>query len=243
MPDLSHIAAIAFDLDGTLVDSAPDISHALNTALGSAGLRSFDLCTARAWIGDGPDVLIARALSEQGIATASAELKSRLRRDFDVATLAAPLKYGTVYGGIAELIAGLRHVLPMVVITNKPTALARAVLEAAQLLRFMAGVHGADTAALRKPDPAMLLAAAARWGLPASCVLMVGDGPADVQAADAAGCPCALVAWGYGSDSVPAHLNPWRVETPKQLLHSLITQTPCRQRTFNDRGAHDAHRR
>lgn len=243
MHDLSHIDAIAFDLDGTLVDSAPDIGYALNTALTSAGLRGFDLCAVRAWIGDGPDVLIARALSEQGIATASPELKSRLRGDFDVATLAAPLKYGTVYGGIAELIAGLRGVVPMAVIPNKPTALARAVLEAAQLLRFMAGVHGADTAALRKPDPAMLLAAAARWSLPASRVLMVGDGPADVQAADAAGCPCALVAWGYGSDAIPAHLNPWRVETPQQLLHSLITQRPHRPRTCDDRGAHHAHRR
>ncbi len=242
MDDLSHIDAIAFDLDGTLVDSAPDIGHALNTALASAGLRSFDICSVRTWIGDGPDVLIARALSEQGLATASPELKSALRRDFDVATLAAPLKYGAVYGGIAELIAGLRGVLPMAVITNKPTALARVVLEAADLLRFMAGVHGADTAALRKPDPAMLLAAAARWGLPASRVLMVGDGPADVQAAEAAGCPCALVAWGYGSDAIPAHLSPWRVETPKQLL-SLITQAPHRQRTFIDRGPHHAYRR
>ena len=239
MDDLRHIDAIAFDLDGTLVDSAPDISHALNTALANARLQSCDLAAVRSWVGDGPDVLIARALSEQGIADANADLRARLRRDFDLATLAAPLKYGAVYSGIAELVAGLRGVLPMAVITNKPTALARAVLEAAQLLRSMAAVHGADTAALRKPDPAMLLAAIARWNLPPARVLMVGDGLVDVRAADAAGCPCALVAWGYGPRSLPAHLNPWRIETPGQLLQSLMMHAPHGRRSFSDQAAHD----
>ncbi len=221
-PGPHAIAAVAFDLDGTLVDSAPDISHALNSSLAQEGLRRFDLATVRAWIGDGPDLLIQRALTEQGVALDDNALRVRLRRAFDVATLAAPLVDGRVYRGIIDLITGLHRVLPMVVITNKPTPLARAVLDAADILPFLAGVHGADSAAQRKPGPAMLLAAAASLGLAPARVLMVGDGPADLLAARAAGCPAALVAWGYGHDAVPAGLDPRHIDTPQQLLAELL---------------------
>ena len=214
-------AALAFDLDGTLVDSAADIRHALNTALVNAGLRPFDLETVRAWIGDGPDALIRRALAQQGIATADDALRVHLRRAFDVATLAAPLAAGSVYHGIAELIAALHRRLPMVVVTNKPTPLARAVLDAAQLLPFVAAVHGADSSALRKPAPAMLLAAAEGLGVAPADMLMVGDSAADMQAAFAAGCQSLLAGWGYGCEALPVWLTPRRIATPAALLDTL----------------------
>ena len=193
--DLRDIDAIAFDLDGTLVDSAPDIRVALNAALEEAGLERFDLDTVRAWIGDGPDALILQALRRQDLGGSEA-LRIRLRKAFDAATLAAPLKHGGVFEGIAELVEGLRRALPMVVVTNKPTPLARAVLDAAGLLQPMAGVFGADAAAQRKPAPFLL-------------------------AAQAAGSPAALVAWGYGGHAAldaAAEAPAWRVATPQQLL-------------------------
>ncbi|MDR6536493.1 HAD-IA family hydrolase [Variovorax soli] len=222
MKDLRGIEAIAFDLDGTLVDSAPDIRHALNAALEDAGLEHFDLDTVRAWIGDGPDALIAQALCRHGI-DAGDDARARLRQAFDAHTLAAPLRSGRVFDGIAELFAGLRRRLPMVVVTNKPTPLARAVLDAAGLLPFLAGVHGADTVAQRKPSPSLLRAAADRLGVASARLLMVGDALPDLLAAEAAGCPAALVAWGYGGHAAAnAMPRAWRLATPQQLLLSAI---------------------
>jgi phosphoglycolate phosphatase len=227
--DLRGIDAIAFDLDGTLVDSAPDIREALNTALRHEGLARFDLDTVRAWIGDGPDALILQALRRQGVAGDEA-LRLRLRHAFDAATLEAPLRSGGVFEGIAELVAGLRRTLPMVVVTNKPTPLARAVLDAAGLLPAMARVYGADTAALRKPAPLLLQAAARQLGVAPARLLMVGDGPADLLAAHAAGCPAALVAWGYGGHAAAAGAAPaWRVATPQQLLLAVRDSRPVRR--------------
>jgi len=217
-----HIQAIAFDLDGTLVDSAPDINLAINAALRAEGLRSFDLATVRSWIGDGPDPLIERALAAQGLdGREDSALHGRLRRGFDQATLAAPLADGTVFPGIMDLIVGLHRWLPMVVVTNKPTTLARAVLDAAGILPFVSGVFGADSAAWRKPSAHLLLAAARSLSLAPEHMLMVGDGPADLLAAEAADCPSALVAWGYGADAVPPHLRPRRIDSPLALLSHL----------------------
>ena len=226
--DLRGIRAVAFDLDGTLVDSAPDIQHALNAALKKAGLERFDLDTVRGWIGDGPDMLIARALAAQGLADADDELRARLRRWFDVDTLAAPLSAGAVYPGILDLVSGLHRVLPMVVVTNKPTPLARAVLDAAGVLPFVDAVFGADSAALRKPAPGLLLAAAQRLGVAPDRLLMVGDSAPDMQSAHAAGCRAVLVPWGYGQHTLPTWLDPLRVAGPEELLQALLcTRSPA----------------
>lgn len=216
---LARVRGVAFDLDGTLVDSAPDIQHALNTALTQAGLPQFDLAQVRAWIGDGPDALIARALEQLGLREAEPALRAELRRGFDVATLAAPLAHGSVYPGIQALVLALRGTLPMVVVTNKPTPLARAVLDAAGLLPFMHAVHGGDVPAQRKPAPDLLLAAAQAVTVEAHDLLMVGDSALDLRAAAAARCPAVLAGWGYGSHGVGAE---WRVETPDALREALL---------------------
>lgn len=228
LAELRAVRAVAFDLDGTLVDSAADIGHALNTALAGAGLRRFDLPTIRTWIGDGPDALIARALAAQGFSADDAALRQSLRAGFDAATLAAPLAHGRVFPGIAALLRELNERrYPLAVVTNKPTPLARAVVDAAGLLPWFSQVQGADSAAQRKPSPAMLQATAAQLGVATSHLLMVGDAPPDILAAAAAGCPAALVSWGYGAHAVPAGLDPWRVEHPDQIGERLRSQPPA----------------
>ena len=223
MADLRLISAVAFDLDGTLIDSAPDIGHALNTTLAAAGLRRFDLATVRRWIGDGPDALIARALEAQGMPADGVALRQTLRAGFDAATLAAPLAHGHVYPGIPDLLRQLsKHRYPLAVVTNKPTHLARAVVEAAGLMPWLSHVQGADATAQRKPSPLMLQTTATHFGVAPATLLMVGDAPPDMLAAWAAGCPAALVSWGYGAHAVPARLIPWLVDHPEQISTCLI---------------------
>lgn len=220
--DCTPIRAIAFDLDGTLIDSAPDIGHALNTALAATQLQCFALDQVRAWIGDGPDALIARALAAQGLPEAEPMLRQTLRAGFDAATLAEPLSHGHVFPGIAELLRTLHErSYPLVVVTNKPTALARAVIDAAGLQPWLVHAQGADEPAQRKPAPLMLHSAASRLGVAPAALLMVGDAPPDMLAAEAAGCPAALVGWGYGAHAIPGHLQPWRVAQPQQLDAAL----------------------
>jgi phosphoglycolate phosphatase len=216
------IQAIAFDLDGTLVDSAAGVALALNAALMNAGLAGFDRATVRGWIGDGPDALIQRALRASVLDDVNpATLAWRLRRDFDEVTLLDPAAQGAPFPDMPELLRALAEVYPLVVVTNKPTPLARAVLEAAGLLPYLAAVHGADTPAQRKPSPLLITQAAQRLDLPAAGLLMVGDGPADLHAARAAGCHAAWVSWGYGEPPAVLPDDIWRLDAPRELIARL----------------------
>ena len=221
------IQAIAFDLDGTLVDSAAGIALALNAALMNAGLAAFDAAAVRSWIGDGPDALVQRALRASVLDGVNpATLAWRLRRDFDEATLQDPAARGSPYPGIATLLRALADVYALVVVTNKPTPLARAVLEGAGLLAYFAAVHGADTPAQRKPSPLLIEQAAQHLGLPTAELLMVGDGPADLRAARAAGSRAAWASWGYGEP--PTHGDVWHLDAPRDLIEMMARLQPAR---------------
>ncbi len=143
------IGGIAFDLDGTLIDSAPDIAFALNQALTQAGLTGFDVARVRAWVGDGPDVLIDRALKALGCAGADDTLRAELRRGFDAATLAAPLHHGRVCDGVAALIEQLRNVVPMVVVR---TILQREPIHVGRRSEWKVTVMGKGNAVIRVVD-------------------------------------------------------------------------------------------
>ncbi|OYY63672.1 MAG: hypothetical protein B7Y51_05660 [Burkholderiales bacterium 28-67-8] len=220
-PELGHIDAVVFDLDGTLIDSAGDIAHALNATLGSIGLQPFELATVQGWIGNGPNALIASALRARGADSDNLALREQLHGRFIEASHAAPFDHGTVYPGVIEALRCLHGQLPMAVVTNKPSPLAQAVVEAAGLQPYLPHVQGADSAAQRKPLPLTLQTTAQALGVPVSRVLMVGDAPPDMLAAQAAGCAAALVSWGYGAHAVPAQLLPWRLDHPRQLTDGL----------------------
>jgi phosphoglycolate phosphatase len=183
-----------FDLDGTLVDSAPDLHAALDRLMAARGLRGFTHAEVVGMVGDGARRLVEWALAARG-------------RPFDEAALDAFLADYTAnaavatrpFPGIPEALDALAAAgWRLAVCTNKPEAPARRLLDALGLLGRFAALGGGDSFPVRKPDPGHLLATIrAAGGDPARAVL-IGDHRNDVAAAAGAGVPCVFALWGYG---------------------------------------------
>lgn len=198
----SALRDLVFDLDGTLIDSAPDLAHALNRLLAELGRPPLDLASVRRLVGDGAPELVRKALTAAGVtvdASAMTELIERYR-GFYLATATAST---CVYPGVVETLTALRasgH--RMVVCTNKIQTPTMKILDFLDLTRFFDGVAGGDATPARKPDPRHLLAALALAGRGPAHAVMIGDGINDVGAAKAAGIPVLLLDSGYGE--IPA---------------------------------------
>ncbi len=186
--------AILFDLDGTLVDSVPDLAAALNRLLAARGLAPFAREAVTAMVGDGAGVLVARAFAARDAVQDAAALPEYLA-DYTAHSAEATRIYPGIEQALAELAQGGWR---MAVCTNKPAAAAHAVLSALGLDHWFATVGGGDSFATRKPDPAHLLATLAAAGGDPARAVMVGDHHNDVASAVAAGVPCIFAAWGYG---------------------------------------------
>ncbi len=184
---------ILFDLDGTLVDSVPDLTTALNRLLAGRGLAGFAQADVVPMVGDGARVLVERAFAARdGVAD-----------DAAVAAFVADYTEHVAgdtraYPGVIETLAGLRAAgWVCAVCTNKPEAAARKLLAALGIGEQFAAVGGGDSFPVRKPDPRHLLATLDAAGGAPDRAVMVGDHHNDVAAAAGAGLPCIFAAWGY----------------------------------------------
>lgn len=185
---------VVFDLDGTLVDSAPDIHAALDRLMAARGLPPFGRAEVIGMIGDGVRVLVTRALAARGLPFEETALDAFMA-DYG-ANAAAETR---LFPGIAAALEALaRDGWRMAVCTNKPEAPARDLLGALGLLDRFAAIGGGDSFPVRKPDPAHLLATIEAAGGMGDGAVMVGDHRNDVSAARGAGIPCVFVGWGYG---------------------------------------------
>jgi phosphoglycolate phosphatase len=194
------MTAVVFDLDGTLVDSTPDIATALNRVLARGDLAPLPEDVVRELTGYGGDELVRRAFAARGVTLDDDEIAAETRRYLD--TYAEhPVERTVVFADAEAALAELnRRGVALGVCTNKDTALARTVLRALGLDSFLGVVLGADAVARRKPDPEHLLAALRALGTAPADALYVGDKAIDADTARAAGVRCALVAWGDGHD-------------------------------------------
>ena len=194
-------AGVLFDLDGTLADTAPAITSALNAVLDEAGLAPQSEATVRSWIGGGVELLLARAMNAFGLDSDDAAARHFLVGRFAVHYRGCLADGVNAYPGMVELLQRLSETAtPMGMVTNKPREFAVPLLESLQLAGYFTATICGNDLAHRKPDPLPVATAASALGLAALDIWMVGDSLADVQSANAAGCVSVLMAYGYGSE-------------------------------------------
>jgi len=206
---LPAYAGYLFDLDGTLVDTAPDINVALNAALTAAGLEPVTEAHTRHWVGHGAKVLVEQALDHQG---RSRDAVEPLREAFIAHYERHIAVHSRPYPHVVDTLAALRdRGARLGVVTNKMTRLTLPLLQALDLERWFDCVVCGDTTARPKPAPDPALHAAALLGLGVQHTLFVGDSDTDVNCARAAGCAVVCVADGYNHGIPPEQLGADRV--------------------------------
>jgi phosphoglycolate phosphatase len=197
---------IVFDLDGTLVDTAPDLISTLNFVLAGERLPPVAYDDARRMIGGGARRMIERALIAKGRNVPGAELDRMFRIFID--------HYGAHIADRSRPFPHLESVLQrlggegyrLAVCTNKLEWLSRRLLDALNLSRYFAAICGQDTFGIQKPDPQMLRLTIRRAGGEAQRAIMIGDSMTDVRTARAANVPVIAVDFGY-SEVAPAALD------------------------------------
>ncbi|ERS89577.1 phosphoglycolate phosphatase [Halomonas sp. PBN3] len=224
---LEGVALVAFDLDGTLIDSVPDLAIAVDAALGELGLPAAGEARVRDWVGNGSLVLMERALRfavDLGAGAASpatgVDIDKALLERAHAAFLAHygrdPGAHTRLYPGARECLDALRaRGLPLALVTNKPHAFIAPLLEGLGLAEHFALCLGGDSLPEKKPHPAPLLHVASHFGLPPQACLMVGDSRHDIAAGQAAGFRTLAVPYGYN------HGEPVRESGPDGVVESL----------------------
>jgi len=188
------VRAVFFDLDGTLVDSLPDLADAVNHMLVSIGRPPLGLAPLRKMLGSGVRELIRRALSsgspteiEQGLG---------LFLEFNTRHIADKSR---LYPGVLEILEQLTaRGFDLAIISNKNEALSRLILKKLGIDHYFGIICGGDTFEEMKPSPLPLLRVLEQLAIPAECAVMVGDGINDIQAGRQAGITTIGCSWGYG---------------------------------------------
>ncbi len=204
---LPETKAFLFDLDGTLIDTAPDIHAAANDALSAFGHDPVDLALTRRFVGRGGRMLLERVVKAQGASDVPKERIDAMYQRFLVAYEAGVARFSKPYDGVVETLTRLRtHHMPLAVITNKLEGLSEKLLRALQMRDFFEFLIGFDSLPEKKPHPLPILHVCERMDVRLAEALFVGDSATDVAAARAAGCRIVCVNYGYSGDIAPEAL-------------------------------------
>ena len=198
MAPFTDIHALAFDLDGTLVDSVPGLAAAVDRTLNALQLPAAGVAHVTTWIGNGADIMVERALS-WALQRQPAPDELRDGRALFDTFYAETAEAGTsLFPQVAQTLEKLSAAgFPLALVTNKPTPFIAPLLRALNIDRYFSLVIGGDDVAAKKPHPAPLFLVLGKFGLLPSQLLFVGDSRNDILAAQAAGCPCVGMTYGY----------------------------------------------
>ena len=214
------VGAVLFDLDGTLIDSAPDLAGTGNDMRVARGQHMLPLSHFRPMVGSGARGMVERALGVLPQDAAYADC-----RDEFLARYEARMSRETqVFEALLPVLAAFaRHTMPWGIVTNKASRYSVPLVRSLQSLDAAATLVCGDTTPHAKPHPAPLLEAARRLGVDPSCCIYVGDDLRDVQAGAAAGMATVAVRWGYLGSGPP--IEAWGassvIESPSELLKLL----------------------
>ena len=186
---------LVFDLDGTLVDSVPDLRAAVNEMLRERGSRQLSLSEVKRLVGDGAPALVARALAASGADPAG--VSDALARFLEIYEANA-VRLSRPYPDVRETLTALRRRgYRAAVCTNKPQRATMAVIEGLGFLPLFDGIAGGDRFSVKKPDPGHLLGLMGELGASVTATAMIGDNENDAAAAHAAAVPLVLMRYGY----------------------------------------------
>ncbi|MBU4682798.1 phosphoglycolate phosphatase [Cedecea davisae] len=199
MDKFQKIRGIAFDLDGTLIDTALGLSQAVDLALYALELPTAGEERVVTWVGNGADVMMQRAL-KWALKDKEPDLAQLniARKLFDRYYAETVEEGSFLFPGVADTLAALkRKGLLLGVVTNKPTPFVVPMLEDLGIAQYFQVIIGGDDVKEKKPHPEALFKVIENMGLAADELLFVGDSRNDIQAAQAAGCPSVGLTWGY----------------------------------------------
>lgn len=193
-----HVKAVMIDLDGTLLDTIPDLAVAANMMLMELNMPALPEVLIRNFVGKGINNLIERTLTGSMDGKPDADLFQQALPLYERSYRAVNGKHTTIYPGVKEGLDLLRaQGFPMICVTNKSERFTLPLLDYVALSGYFEGVVAGDTLPQKKPDPAPLLHACRQLNVAPSEMLMIGDSLNDAQAARAAGCPVFCVTYGY----------------------------------------------
>ena len=198
----AYPAAIVWDLDGTIIDSAPDLGGALNTLLHKHGKPPVDETRVRSMIGNGVAKLIERGFAESDSRVGELELQS-LQPEFMSIYCARATQLSRLYPGAESAIQAFHESgVAQAVCTNKPELVSRAILDDMNLAQYFEIVVGGDTFEHRKPHPLPLRSCLDVLGREVDSTLMIGDSAVDVETAQSVGMMVGVVTHGYARQPV-----------------------------------------
>ena len=193
-----NINALLFDLDGTLVDSVPDLALSINYALAKIGLPARQEHAVRHWVGNGLDRLIHRAITQSMDGEADHDLYRQAGEHFQHRYSIHFADQSQLYPGVARALQQLHSLgYHLACVSNKPAQFIPPILDHFGISQWFDSTIGGDSTPEKKPHPLPLLTAIKELGASAQRSLMVGDSLSDFNAGTRAGVPVVMVSWGY----------------------------------------------